>query len=92
VHIQSRADGDDVNSMIAMVMIAMMIVLVMENKVLEALNQIDSVCQHSYKTSQQLIDFHLPNALQGKLNSSRCLHLSAGARKDCAVMQSSNRL
>jgi hypothetical protein len=46
VHIQSRADSDDVNGMMAMVMIAMMIVLVMVNIVPEALNQVDSVRQH----------------------------------------------
>jgi len=44
--------------MMAMVMIVMMIVLVMVNIVPEALNQEDSVCQHSCKTVQQLIDFH----------------------------------
>jgi hypothetical protein len=38
VHIQSRADSDDVNGMMAMVMIVMMIVLVMENIVPEVLN------------------------------------------------------
>jgi ABC-type siderophore export system fused ATPase/permease subunit len=46
VHIQSRAESEDVNGMMAMVMIAMMIVLVMVNIVPEALNQIDSVRQH----------------------------------------------
>jgi len=46
VHIQSRADSDDVNGMIAMVMIAMMKVLVMVNIVPEVLDQVDSVCQH----------------------------------------------
>jgi hypothetical protein len=76
--------------MMAMVLIVMMIVLVIENIVPEALNQLDSVHQHSCKTSQQLIDFHQPNALQGKLNSSQCLHLSAAACKHCAVMQSSS--
>jgi competence protein ComGC len=69
VHIQSRADSDNVNGMMAMVMIAMMIVLVMVNIVPEALNQVDSVYQHSCKTFQQLIDFHWPNASRGKLNS-----------------------
>jgi hypothetical protein len=69
VHIQSRTDSDDVNGMMAMVMIAMMIVLVMVNIVPEALNQVDSVCQHSGKTLQQLIDFHWPNQTRGKLNS-----------------------
>jgi hypothetical protein len=54
--------------MMAMVMTAMMIVLVMVNIVPEALNQVDSVCQHSYKTFQQLINFHRPNASQGQLN------------------------
>jgi competence protein ComGC len=58
VHIQSRADSDDVNGMMAMVMIAMMIVLVMVNIVPDTLNQVDSVSQHSCKTFQQLIDFH----------------------------------
>jgi hypothetical protein len=38
MHIQSRADGDNVNGMMAMVMIVMMIVLVMVNIVPEALN------------------------------------------------------
>jgi hypothetical protein len=45
VYIQSRADSDDVNGMMAMAMIAMMIVLVMVNIVPEALNQVDSVLQ-----------------------------------------------
>jgi hypothetical protein len=50
VHIQSRADSDDVNDgIMAMVMIAMMIVLVMVNIVPEALYQVDSVHQHSCK-------------------------------------------
>ena len=62
MHIQSRADSDNVNGMMAMVMIAMMIVLVMVNVVPESLNQVDSVRQHSCKTFQQLIDFHRPNA------------------------------
>jgi len=62
VHIQSRADSDNVNGMMAMVIIAMMIVLVIVNIVPEALNQVDSVCQHLCKTFQQLIDFHQPNA------------------------------
>jgi hypothetical protein len=57
VYIQSRADSDDINDIMAMVMIAMMIVLVMVNIVPEALNQVDSVCQHLCKTFQQLIDF-----------------------------------
>jgi hypothetical protein len=70
VHIQSRADSDDVNGIMAMVMIAMMIVLVMVNIVPEALNQVDSVHQDSYITCQQLIDVHCPNASRGKLNYS----------------------
>jgi hypothetical protein len=69
MHIQSRADSDDVNGMMAMVMIAMMIVLVLVNIVPEALNQVDSVCQHPCKTFQQLIDFDQRNKLRGKLNS-----------------------
>jgi hypothetical protein len=56
--------------MMAMVMIAMMIVLVMVNIVAEVLNQVDSVRQHLCKTFQQLIHFHWPKALQGKLNFS----------------------
>jgi hypothetical protein len=44
VYIQSRADSDDVNDMMAMVMPVMMMVLVMVNIVPEALNQVDSVC------------------------------------------------
>jgi hypothetical protein len=92
VHIQSRANSDNVNGMMAMVRIAMMIVLVMVNIVPEALNQVDSVRQHLCKTIQQLIDCHLPNTSQGKLNFSRCLHLSAAAFKHCAVMQSASRL
>jgi len=92
MHIHSRADSDNVNGMMAMVMIAMMIVLVMVNIVPEALNQVDSVRQHSCKTFQQLLDFHRPNALHGKLNFSQCFHLSAAALKHCAVMQSSSRL
>jgi hypothetical protein len=56
--------------MMAMVMTAMMIVLVMVNIVPEAVNQVDSVCQQSCQTFQQLIDFHVQNASQGKLNSS----------------------
>jgi predicted PurR-regulated permease PerM len=70
VHIQSRADSDNVNGMIAMVMIVMMIAVVMVNIVPEALNQVDSVCQHLCKTFQQLIDFHWPNASHGDLNFS----------------------
>jgi hypothetical protein len=92
VYIQSRADSDNVNGMIAMVMIAMMIVLLMVNTIPEALNQVDSVCQPSCKTFQQLIDFHQPNALRGKLNFSQCLHLSAAALKYSTIMQSSCRL
>jgi len=38
VHIQSRADIDSVNIIMAMMMIAIMIVLVMENIVSEVLN------------------------------------------------------
>ena len=52
MHIQSRADSDNVNGIMAMVMIAMMIVLVMVNIVPEALNQVDSVHQHLCKTFQ----------------------------------------
>jgi len=92
VHIQSRADSDDVNAMMTMLMIAMMIVLEMVNIVPEALDQVDSVCQHSCKTFQLLIDFHQPNASRGKLNFSRCLHLSAATLKYRAVMLSSSRL
>ena len=92
MYIQSRADSNNVNGMMAAVMIVMMIVLVMVNIVPEVLNQVYSIGQHSYKTFQQLIDFHQPNASQGKLNSSRCLHLSAAALQHCAVMQSSSRL
>jgi len=92
VHIQSRADSDDVNGMMAMVMIAMMIVLVMVNIVPETLNQVDSVCQHLYKTFKQLIDIHQPNASQGILNSSRCLHLSTAALNHCTILQSSSKL
>jgi hypothetical protein len=73
--------------MMAMVMIAMMIVLVMVNIVPEALNQVDSVRQYLCKTFQQLVDFHPPNAFLGKLNSSRCLHLSAAALKYCTPME-----
>jgi hypothetical protein len=63
VHIQSRAYSDtNVNGMMAMVMIVMMRVLVIVNIVPEALNQVDSVRQHSCKTYQQLIKFHRPNA------------------------------
>jgi hypothetical protein len=62
VHVQFRADRDDVNIIMAMEMIAMMIVLVIENIAPEALNQVDSVRQHSCKTSEQLTDFHWPNA------------------------------
>jgi hypothetical protein len=54
VDIQFRADRDGVNSMMAMVMIAMMIVLVIENIVPEALNKVDSVCQHSCKPPNNL--------------------------------------
>jgi hypothetical protein len=92
MHIQSWADSDNVNRMMAMVMIAMMIVLVLVNILPEAPNQGDSVHQHSCKTFQQLIDFHRPNASRGKLNSSQCLHLSAAALKHYAVMLSSSRL
>jgi hypothetical protein len=72
VHIQSRANSNDVNRMIALVMIAMMIVLVMVHIVPEALNQVDSVCQHSSQTFQRLIDLHRPNASRRKLNSLLC--------------------
>jgi hypothetical protein len=92
VHIESRADSDNVNGIMAMVMVGMMIVLVMVNIVPEALNQVDSVRQHLWKTFQQLIDFHWPNASRGKLNILRCLHPSAAALKHCAVIQSSSRL
>jgi hypothetical protein len=92
VYIQPRADSDDVNGMMAIVMIAMMIVLVMVNTVPEALNQVDLVCQHSCKTFQQVIDFHWPNKSRGTLNSLPCLHLSAAALKHYAVMPSSSRL
>jgi hypothetical protein len=68
VYILSMADSNDVNGMTAMVMTAMMIVLAMVNIVPEALNQVDSVCQHSCQTFQQLKDFHQRNALQGKFN------------------------
>jgi hypothetical protein len=74
-----------------MLMIAMMIVLVMVNIVLEVLNQVDSALQHLCQTFQQLIDFHQPNALRGILNYSRCLHFSAAAIKHCGVMQLSSR-
>jgi hypothetical protein len=70
VHIQPRADSDDVNGMMVMVILAMMIVLVMEHMVPEELNQVDSVRQHLCDTSQHLIEFHQPNVSQGKLNSS----------------------
>jgi hypothetical protein len=50
--------------MMAMVMIATMMELVMVNVVPEALNQVDSVHQHSWKTFQQLIEFHYPNKSQ----------------------------
>jgi len=63
MHIQSRADSDDVDGMMAMVMRVMMIVLVMVNIVPEVLNQEDSVRQHSCKTCQQHLDYHQPNAL-----------------------------
>jgi len=92
MHIQFRADSDNVNSMMAMVMIVMMIVLVLVNIVPEALNQVDSVCQHSCKTFQHLIDFHRPNALRGNLDFSRCLHFSAVALEHYAVMLSSSSL
>jgi hypothetical protein len=44
VHIQSKADSDNVNVIMPMVMTAMMIVLVMANIVPESLNHVDSVC------------------------------------------------
>ena len=92
MYIQSRADSDNVNGMMAMVMIVMMIVLVMVNIVPEAFDQVVSVRQYSCKTFQQLIDFHRPNASRGKLNFSQCLHLSAAALKHCAVIQLSSML
>jgi hypothetical protein len=93
VHIQSEADSDDGNGMMAMVMIVMMIVLVMVIIVVpEALRQVDSVRQHLCQTILQLRDFHRPNSSRGKLNSSRCMHLSAAALTHCAVMQTSTRL
>jgi hypothetical protein len=79
VHIQSRANSNDVNGMMAMVMILMMIVLVMANIVPEAPKHVDSVGQHSCKTFQQLMDFHQANASCRKLNSPRFLHLSGAA-------------
>jgi hypothetical protein len=72
MHIQSRADSDDVNGIMAIVMIAMMIVLVMVNVVREALNQVNSVRQHCCKTFQLLLELYWPTELRGKLNSSRC--------------------
>jgi hypothetical protein len=51
VHILSWADSDDVTSMMALVMIAMMIVLVMVNIVPEALNQVDLVLNICVKPS-----------------------------------------
>ena len=85
MHIQSRTDSDDGNAMMAMVMIAM-IVLVVVIIVPEALRQVDSFRQHLYQTFQQLRDFHRPDASQGKLSSSRCMHLSAAAPKHCTVI------
>ena len=41
MHVQTMADRDDVNGMMAIVMIAIIIVLVIENIVPEALNQVD---------------------------------------------------
>jgi hypothetical protein len=73
VYIQSRAESNNVDGIMAMVMIAMMIVLVMMNIVPEALNQVDSVHQYSCNTFQQLIDIHRPNVFRGKLNSSQRL-------------------
>jgi len=70
VDIQSRTDSDDVNGVMAMVIIGMRIVLVMVNIVPEALNQVNSVLQYSCKTFQQLIDLHRRIASQGKLNTS----------------------
>jgi ABC-type phosphate transport system permease subunit len=43
VHIKSRAESDDGNDMMAMVMITIMIVLVIAIIVPEALRQVDSV-------------------------------------------------
>ena len=63
MYIQSRADSDDINGMMAKVMIAMMMVLMMVSIVPEAPNHVDSVRQHSCKTFQQLIDFYQPNEL-----------------------------
>jgi len=91
VHNQSRADSDNVNGMMAMVMIAMMIVLVMVNIVPEVLNQVDSVCQDSCRTFQQLLDFYRPNASRGKLNFLPCFLISAVVIKHCTVMQLSSR-
>jgi len=54
VHIQSRADGDDGNGIMAMVMRVMMIVLVMVIIVPVALRQVDSVREHLYQTFYNL--------------------------------------
>ena len=60
VHIQSRADSDDGNGMIAMVMMAMMIVLLMVVIVLEGLTQVYSVGQYSCQTFHKVRDFVWP--------------------------------
>ena len=91
MHIQSRADSDDVNCMMVMVMIAMMIVLVMVNIVPEVLNQVDSVRQHLCITFQQLIDFHWPNASRGN-STPHDVCVFQLQLKYCAVMHSSSRL
>jgi hypothetical protein len=57
MYIQSRADSDDINGMMAKVMIAMMMVLVMVSMVPEAPNHVDSVRQHSCKTFHNSLIF-----------------------------------
>jgi len=58
IHIQSRADDDAGNGMMAMVMMVRMVVLVMKIIVPEAHRQADSDCHHSCQTFGKLTDFH----------------------------------
>jgi competence protein ComGC len=75
VHIQCRANSDDGNGMITMVMMAMMILLVMVIIVPEALRHVDSVCQNSCQTFDKLRDFHDPKHREENSTSYK-VHIS----------------
>ena len=91
-HIHSGADSDDWNSMMAMVMITMMIVFIMVIRVPAEIRQADSIPHQSGQTFHQLRDFHRPNVSPRKLNSSRCMQLSAAASNYYTIMSTLSRL